>query len=100
VPRTFKYSEQWADSVDGPLSCGRYSAVRRNTHPDWPKRETLAETFGSWHDALRAAGLEARAVRPRPIRPRRIRLDRLHGRGSAAYRAAVLRRLRGLLRPA
>jgi hypothetical protein len=88
---------QWADSIDGPLSCGTYSAMRRREHPDWPKRETIAETFGSWYDALRSAGLEARAARARPARAPRVRLDRLHGRKNAGYRAAVVRRMRGLL---
>jgi hypothetical protein len=88
---------QWADSVDGPLSCGAYSAARRARHPDWPTRNTIAETFGSWYDALHSAGLAARAARPRPSRPPRVRFERLHGPGTADYRAAVLRRLRGLL---
>ena len=91
---------QWADSVDGPLSCGLYSSVRRSEHPDWPKRETIAEAFGSWYGALRSAGLAARAARPRPTRPPRVRLDKLHGHESADYRAAVVRRLRGLLQTA
>lgn len=88
---------QWADSVDGSLSCGTYSSVRRSEHPEWPKRETIAEAFGSWYDALRSAGLAARAARPRPARPPRVKLERLHGRENAGYRAAVVRRLRGLL---
>jgi hypothetical protein len=53
--------------------------------------------FGSWYDALHSAGLAARAARPRPTRPPRVRLDRLHGVENADYRAAVVRRLRGLL---
>ena len=91
---------QWADSVDGPLSCTAYSSVRRSEHPDWPKRETISEAFGSWYGALRSAGLAARAARRRPTRPPRVRLDKLHGRESADYRAAVVRRLRGLLQAA
>jgi hypothetical protein len=88
---------QWATTVEGPLSCGTYSAVRRSEHPDWPKRETIAEAFGGWYAALRSAGLEARAARPRPTRPPRVILERLQGRENAGYRAAVVRRLRGLL---
>jgi hypothetical protein len=88
---------QWAESVDGPLSCGAYSSVRRSEHPDWPKRETIAEAFGSWYGAMQSAGLAARAIRPRPNRPSRVGLDKLRGRESADYRAAVVRRLRGLL---
>lgn len=88
---------QWAESVDGPLSSGAYSSARRHRHPDWPTRNTIAEAFGGWYDALCSAGLEARAARPRRARPPRIRLGRLHGRENAGYRAAVVRRLRGLL---
>jgi len=91
---------QWAGSVDGPLSSGAYSSVRRDEHPDWPKRETIATAFGSWYEALRSAGLAARATRPRPTRPPRFRLDKLHARQGADYRAAVVRRLRGLLEAA
>jgi hypothetical protein len=85
----------WAASMEGPLSGGTYSEVRRSEHPDWPKRETIAEAFGTWYEALRSAGLAARASRPRPTRPPRVKLERLLENG--AYRAAVVRRLRGLL---
>jgi hypothetical protein len=88
---------QWAGSVDGPLPCGAYSSVRRSEHPDWPQRETIAEAFGSWYGALHAAGLAHRAAQPRRTAPRRVRLDRLHA-DDDEYRAAVVRRLRGLLR--
>jgi LAGLIDADG endonuclease len=91
---------QWANSVDGPLSCGAYASARRGEHPDWPKRETIAEAFGSWYDALGAAGFAARAARPRPTRPPQFDFERLRGPEEAAYRAAVVRRLRGLLHTA
>jgi hypothetical protein len=52
----------WARSADGALSCTAYQAARRR-EPHWPKRETLAFTFGSWYEALRCAGLEDRAAR-------------------------------------
>jgi hypothetical protein len=91
---------QWANSVDGPLSCGVYASARRGEHQDWPKRETIAEAFGSWYDALGAAGFAARAARPRPTRPPRFDFERLRGPEEAAYRAAVVRRLRGLLQTA
>ena len=88
--------KHWADSVDGTLSCSAYAAARRQ-HPEWPTRNTIAEAFGTWHDALRCAGLAARAARPRPACPPRIKLARLHGHENAEYRAAVVRRLRGRL---
>lgn len=87
---------RWAGSVNGPLSCSAYAAARAE-HPDWPTRTTIAQAFGTWHDALRSAGLAARAARLRPTRSPRVKLGRLQGRENAAYRAAVVRRLRGLL---
>jgi LAGLIDADG endonuclease len=90
---------QWAASVHGTLSCGAYAAARAD-HPDWPTRNTIAEAFGTWHDALRSAGFAARAARGRPSRTPRIKLERLRGQASADYRAAVVRRLRGLLQTA
>jgi hypothetical protein len=55
--------QSWAESSDEPLSCGAYEAVRHSLHPDWPKRETVAAAFGGWYEALRWAGLAARAAR-------------------------------------
>lgn len=88
---------RWADSAEGPLSCGAYAETRRWRHPDWPTRNTIAEAFGSWHNALRSAGLAGRAARAQPARSTRVRLERLNGPDNAGYRAAVVRRLRGLL---
>jgi hypothetical protein len=89
--------KQWAESVDGRLSCGAYAAARRDRHPEWPTRNTIAEAFGTWYNALRSAGLAGRAARPRPTRPPRVKLGRLVGRDATEYRAAVVRRLRGRL---
>jgi hypothetical protein len=52
----------WAALSDGPLSCTAYQAAR-SLHRHWPKRETIAIAFGSWHEALRSAGLAGRAAR-------------------------------------
>jgi hypothetical protein len=89
--------KQWAREFDRPLSETAYAAARREGHPEWPTRNAIAETFGGWYGALHAAGLAHRAARPRRTAPRRVRLDRLHP-DDAEYRAAVVRRLRGLLR--
>jgi hypothetical protein len=40
-----------------------YEATRRRSNPYWPKRETIAAAFGSWYEALVAAGLGDRAAR-------------------------------------
>ena len=50
----------WAATVTGPLTCTAYSEARR-AHPRWPTRGTLALDFGSWAEALEAAGLRHRA---------------------------------------
>jgi hypothetical protein len=36
--------------------------LRREKHPQWPARNTVARQFGTWHGALEAAGLAARAA--------------------------------------
>jgi hypothetical protein len=86
----------WAREVEGPLSGTAYAAVRRDRHPEWPTRNTIAETFGGWYSALDAAGLARRAARPRRAGRTRVRLNRIH-RDNSEYRATVARRLRGLL---
>jgi hypothetical protein len=48
---------QWAGTCDGKLSCTRYARERREHHPYWPTRNTITAAFGSWHQALEAAGL-------------------------------------------
>jgi hypothetical protein len=51
----------FADEVpDGRLTCTAYAHARAG-HPEWPTRNTLAHAFGSWEQALGAAGLGARA---------------------------------------
>jgi hypothetical protein len=51
----------FADEVrDGMLTCTAYTLARAS-HPAWPTRNTLAVAFGTWEQALGAAGLGARA---------------------------------------
>jgi hypothetical protein len=51
----------FADELpDGKLTCTGYTHTRAS-HPEWPTRNTLALAFGSWEQALGAAGLGARA---------------------------------------
>jgi hypothetical protein len=52
----------WAASSEGILTCTEYEATRRRSNPYWPKRETIAAAFGSWYEALVAAGLGERAA--------------------------------------
>jgi MarR family transcriptional regulator, transcriptional regulator for hemolysin len=55
VLRTFA-----AETPEGPLTCTAYARARE-THPEWPMRNTITLAFGSWAEALRAAGLGSRA---------------------------------------
>jgi DNA-binding MarR family transcriptional regulator len=48
------------ESPHGVLTCTAYARARER-HPDWPTRNTIAAVFGGWAEALRAAGLSARA---------------------------------------
>ena len=51
----------FADELpDRRLTCTAYAHARAS-HPEWPTRNTLAMAFGSWEQALSAAGLGARA---------------------------------------
>jgi hypothetical protein len=45
---------------DSRLTCTAYAHARAS-HPEWPTRNTLALAFGTWQQALDAAGLGARA---------------------------------------
>jgi hypothetical protein len=69
--------QQAADVVAGPLTSTAYMAARRRADEDWPHRNTIVRAFGSWADALRAAGLServsARAQRvPQRAKPRSV----------------------------
>jgi hypothetical protein len=51
----------FADEMpDGKLTCTAYAQARAG-HPEWPTRNTLTLAFGTWEQALAAAGLGARA---------------------------------------
>ena len=53
------------------LRCTAYERARA-AHPSWPKRDTIAKAFGSWHVALVTAGLipQGNARRMRGPAPR------------------------------
>lgn len=48
---------------EGTLAATAYDRVRRERHPAWPQRETVARHFGGWHAALEAMGLSDRSAR-------------------------------------
>jgi hypothetical protein len=72
---------QWAAHTTLPLSATRYVRAREK-HPDWPTRNTVAKTFGSWAKALEAAGLGGRSATSAEQRERR-------RKGAAKHRVAV-----------
>jgi hypothetical protein len=45
----------------GPLTVTAYSAWR-SANPQWPNRDTITRAFGSWSEALAAAGLRGRCA--------------------------------------
>jgi Homing endonuclease associated repeat len=56
----------WSREHPGRLSCVEYASWRRRQRGH-PTRDTIVRQFGSWHQALAAAGLDDRAARaPRP----------------------------------
>lgn len=83
-PRRF-YAEiitAFASEAAGPLTCTRYAAIRRDRHPEWPHRNTITHTFGSWLAALEAAGVADRAA----LAPDRYRAGRPRTPGEQARR--------------
>jgi hypothetical protein len=48
-----------AEQPAGALTCTTYAQARAG-HPEWPTRNTLALAFGTWAQALAAAGLGSR----------------------------------------
>jgi hypothetical protein len=61
---------EWAAAESGPLTAMAYQRAR---HSDWPARNTLTLRFGSWYDALAAAGLKHRAALSPDARDLRLR---------------------------
>ena len=50
-----------AEGVHDELTATAYTRARE-THPDWPHRNTIALAFGGWARALDAAGLGSRVT--------------------------------------
>jgi hypothetical protein len=53
----------WGAVYSGPFKTTAYEAWRRGSAPECPSRNTIAASFGSWLDALAAAGLSADGCR-------------------------------------
>ena len=58
----------WDATRDSPGTAGEYARWRRRFAPEAPTRNTMAAAFGSWRDALEAAGLSCE----RSLSPARI----------------------------
>lgn len=75
----------WAIAGEGPWTATAYERVRRSRYPEWPKRDTIARQFGSWREALSAAGIPTADARsPRTL----ARVSAASASGRAARRAA------------
>lgn len=61
-----------AERPDGALTCTAYAQARAG-HPEWPTRNTLALAFGTWAQALAAAGLGSRTSRWQRVGQKRAR---------------------------
>ena len=61
-----------AERRDGALTCTAYAQARAE-HPEWPTRNTLALAFGTWAQALGAAGLGSRTSAWQRVRQKRAR---------------------------
>jgi hypothetical protein len=61
---------EWAAGEQGALTATAYNEARR---AGWPTRNTIAIRFGSWYDALAAAGLSQRAAVLPEVRDARTR---------------------------
>jgi uncharacterized protein YecT (DUF1311 family) len=59
--------QAWAADTDGPRTVTAYDAWRRGSCPDAPQRNTIVRAFGSWIEALHAAGVGTEGCRPADI---------------------------------
>ena len=81
--------KEWSEQTDSRLACGGYTRWRRD-HPAAPTRNTVTRAFGTWHAALEAAGLAARAARG----PKRAGGDAKRREQQNANRARVIASVR------
>jgi hypothetical protein len=69
--RVIEALQRWAGESSEVLSATAYARWRSRHAADTPTRNTVATTFGTWFDALVAAGLGSRAARGRVKMPPR-----------------------------
>ena len=67
IPRVMAFDivealKAFARQHDGALDALTYMRIRREHHPEWPARNTVARHFGGWRAALEAAGFGERAA--------------------------------------
>jgi hypothetical protein len=85
----------WAAAEPGPRTATAYERWRRSTGGTVPKRETIAAAFGSWIEALKAAGLDTDGCRtPEDNRKAQAPVDAARAERSAALRATILAAVR------
>ena len=73
--------QEWEARTDGRITATAYEAWRRSSRPEAPKHETIAAAFGSWIEALEAAGLSTQGCRTPALNAKA-------QAGAAAWRAA------------
>jgi hypothetical protein len=62
--RCLEALDSWSEAAPGGASSGAYEAWRRSCAPDAPTRNTVAAAFGSWREALTAAGIGSSTAMP------------------------------------
>jgi hypothetical protein len=85
----------WAAAHPGPRTATAYERWRRSMGRAAPKRETIAAAFGSWIEAVEAAGLSTSGCRtPQANRKAQAAAHATRPERIAALRAAVLAAVR------
>jgi hypothetical protein len=90
---------EWAAHADCPLTGTLYEAWRRSSRPDAPKRDTIAAAFGSWTEALEAAGLSTEGCRTAALNAKaQAEAGTCRAARRAEQRSAILTALRDCIR--
>jgi hypothetical protein len=91
--------QEWAAQTGGRLTATVYEAWRRSSCPVPPKSDTIAAAFGSWIEAMEAAGLNTQGCRA-PALNARAKANAAASRAArqAEKRATILAALRECIR--